>query len=166
MFGDLYRDRLVMAICGLPTVLDGFLNGLPASDPRWDMHPEPGRFSLREITAHLADWDGVWLERLMLVRDQDDPPLPARDESVLEMAGDYAHSDPDVSRGLIFARRSEIVKVLRGLGDNDWERPCRHTKFGPMTLRELATYIVLHDGYHTQQVARWLMSFQVPAKAS
>jgi len=165
MPGDHFHNMLITAIAGLPTVLDGFLNDLPSADPRWDVHPEPGRFSLREIVAHLADWDAIWIERLVLIRDQESPQITPRDESELAIANDYAHADPDIARALIFQRRSEIVKLLRALGPGDWARTANHPLLGSVVLRDQATYVALHDAYHTQQIARWLMSFQVPAKA-
>jgi uncharacterized damage-inducible protein DinB len=165
MFSDRYRDRLLAAVAGLPAVLDSLLNGLPSSDPRWDMHPEPGRFSLREIAAHLADWDAIWLERLAMTRDQDNPSIVPIDEGELAVANDYAHRDPDMSRALLHQRRTEVVKLLRALGDDDWDRPAMHPEFGTFPLKDQAIFVVLHDGYHTHQVARWLTSFQVPAKA-
>ena len=28
-----------------------------------DRKPDPERFTIREVVAHMADWEGVWLER-------------------------------------------------------------------------------------------------------
>ena len=58
------RKYLLSALAGTPVVADRLLLDVHADDPRWDFRPEPDRFTLREVVAHLADWEPIHLERL------------------------------------------------------------------------------------------------------
>ena len=55
-----FTDYLLSALEGAPDVIAALLDGVPPDDALWDRRPDPERFSLREIVAHLADWDGVY----------------------------------------------------------------------------------------------------------
>lgn len=157
MLTAIMRDRLRVALAGTPDVLDGLLGSLTADDPVWDRRPDPERFTLREIVAHLADYESVWLERLAQTRDEDQPALRPADKDQLALDHDYAHSDLARSRALLRGRRMALVELLSGLADADWQR-IGHlpTPNGPLTLETQAAFVIIHDGYHTAQVAQWL----------
>ena len=155
MLLPLMHDRLRSALAGTPDVLDALLSPLGPDDPRWDLRPDPARFTLREIVAHLADYEAVWRERLTRTRSEASPVLTPVDPSALAAEHDYAHSDPGASLARFRERRAALGVFLDGLGADDWQRP---GQMGgrPLTLEEQAAFVVIHDGYHTGQVARWL----------
>lgn len=55
----LMRDRLMSALTGTQDVLDTMLGSLGTQDARWDTRPDPARFTLREIIAHLANYESI-----------------------------------------------------------------------------------------------------------
>lgn len=149
-------DYLLPALAGTPDVLDGFLKAVPSGDPLWDFRPDPARFTLREIVAHLADWEPIWLERVTRTRDENQPSLPDVDEGGLVIEHDYAHSDPHESLARFRKGRVTLVAFLRSLQASDWERTGLREGVGPVTLVAHMVWTLGHDGYHTQQVAQWL----------
>ena len=157
MLTPLMWDRLLVALAGTPDVLDGLFGSLEADDPLWDRRPDPDRFTLREIMAHLADYDAVWLERLAQTRDEDKPALRPADKDQMALDHDYAHSDPARNRALLRERRIALVELLSGLRDEDWQRAGHLSPSGELvTLEAQAAFVIIHDGYHTAQVAQWL----------
>lgn len=53
------RKYLVGALDGAPDVFESLLAGL--TDAEIDRRPDPDRFTLREMMAHLADWSrSIW----------------------------------------------------------------------------------------------------------
>jgi uncharacterized damage-inducible protein DinB len=135
------------------------------SDPAiWDRRPDPERFTLREVVAHLADWDQVFLGRLMQTRDADNPVLQGLDEGQVARDNDYAHADPAESLTRHAAGRAETVRFLRGLSPEQWARVGSHTELGPITLESQAALIAFHDGYHRQQVLYYVSLFQQEGK--
>lgn len=150
------REYLLYALEGTPDVLDGFLQDLAPDDPLWDARPDPQRFTLREIVAHLADWEPINLGRMHRIRTESEPTLPDIDEGQLVIENDYAHSVPHVSLKRFRDGRVTLVALLRSLEEADWQKRAHRVTIGPITLEAQAVLVAGHDGYHTRQVAQWL----------
>jgi hypothetical protein len=155
------RKYVLIALSGTPDVLDGFLKALPSDDPRWDFRPDPERFTLREMIAHLADWNPIFQERVTRICAEEAPVLPDRDEGQIAVDRDYAHSDPQASLSRFRAGRAQLLAYLQSLEPEQWERTgsymADHPRgSGAITVEDWAVQVVAHDGYHTQQTAQWL----------
>ena len=150
------RNYLLKALAGTPDVLEQLLANRAVDDPLWDFSPDPVRFTLRQVMAHLADWEPIWKERFERTRDESRPFLPSIDEGQMEIDLDYSHQNPLENLRRFRAGRAEFVKVLDSLETADWDRPCEREFVGPLTLQMMAGYVLSHDGYHLQQVATYL----------
>lgn len=151
------RSYLLGALEAAPEVFDSLLQNLSGDEA--DFRPDPARFSLREVMAHLADWDVIFLERLTRTRDENEPSLPDVDEGQLVLEHDYAHADVKEQLRLFGERRAQLVAFARELPLEAWQRVCRHERAGRLTLEGLATLIPLHDAYHLRQVTQWRASY-------
>ena len=147
---------VLMGLEGTPDVLERLLHEQPSDGAGWDFHPDPERFTLREVVAHLADWDPIFRERMERMRDENNPALPDRDEGKIALERDYAHSDPLDNLARFRRERAQTIAMLRGLPPNAWDRPGLREALGPMTIESLAVMILGHDGYHTRQIAQWV----------
>ena len=156
MMSSAVHKYLIAALSGLPDVAERLLKDLHADDPRWDFRPDPARFTLREVVAHLADWEPIHLERIQRMRDEDDPTMPDIDEGKTAVDNDYAHSDPHGSLEWIRGGRQKVALLLEGLGEDEWTRPGTREGVGPVSIEILVAFIAAHDGYHTRQIAQWL----------
>ena len=157
-FGITY---LLTALGGTPDVLDALLAKRPADDSVWDARPDPERFTLREIVAHLADWEDVFLDRLVRTRDEEAPTLPVVDPERLARERDYAHHDSHGDLARFRAGRERLVGFLSALEPAQWERAGQIVRGDPpvshnVTLEAWAVQVLAHDGYHTRQAAQWL----------
>ena len=150
------KKYFLTALNATPEVLEAFLKALPVDDPRWDVRPDPERFTLREIVAHLADWDPIFAERMALTLKEELPFLPDRDEGQTALDHDYAHQDPHAALARFRTDRAALVVFLSGLADTDWNRVAVKEIHGPVTLERQAVMILAHDGYHMEQVVQWL----------
>lgn len=147
---------VMLAIEGTPAVLESLLKDAAHNDPVWDFRPDLQRFTLREVVAHLADWEPIFLERIVRIRDEDKPFLPDIDEGEMAITNDYAHSDAHVSLRRFREGRAQLSAALRALPAAAWERVGHRDKIGDLTLEDMAVFVMAHDGYHTRQVAEWL----------
>lgn len=150
------KKYFLTALNATPEVLEAFLKPLPADDPRWDLRPDPERFTLREIVAHLADWDPIFTERMEQTVTEELPFLPDKDEGQMALDHDYAHQDPHAALAHFRTARAALVVFLSGLTDADWSRVAMKEPHGPVTLERQAILVLAHDGYHMEQVVRWL----------
>lgn len=150
------RTYLFKALAGTPDVLAKLLAGIEATDPIWDKRPDPERFSLREVLAHLADWEPIWKSRFERMRDEENPFLGSVDEGQLVIDHDYAHQNPIANLARYKQGRRELVDVLGALSDEDWDKTGYREFVGDLTVQMLASLIQSHDGYHLVQVVKWL----------
>lgn len=156
MMPAVVRKYLIAALSGTPEVVERLLLDLHADDPRWDLRPDPARFSLREIVAHLADWEPIHLARLGRMLTEENPILPDIDEGKMAVDNDYAHSDPHGSLEWLRGGRQKLMKDFEALSSDQWIRSAMRETVGPLTVEEFAAFIAAHDGYHTRQIAQWL----------
>ena len=150
------RKYLLAALEGTPDLLDHLLKSLPADDPCWDHRPDPQRFTLREVTAHLADWEPIFLERTARMRDENEPFIEDIDEGQVAIDQDYAHSDPHAGLARFREGRAALIAFLRTLPESAWERVGHREIVGTISIEGQAVMILGHDGYHTRQIVQWL----------
>ncbi len=146
---------VLTGLAATPAVLDRLLGSLGSADLAWDVRPDPERFSLREMIAHLADWEPIFLNRCMRTRDEDNPILEDIDEGQLAVDHDYAHSDPLLSLARFREGRAKLSMMLGALPDDGWARGAIRYDL-PVNISDIVLMILGHDGYHTKQTIEWL----------
>ena len=151
---------VLTTLAGTPDVLERLLVGVSPTDSVWDRRPDPARFTLREIVGHLADWNGVFLDRITRTRDQDGPSLTAhKPEDVARRSGSF-EAAPAESLARFRAGRAEMLSILRALEPAQWELAGtilgHPVATGTITIEAWIVQTAGHDGYHLQQIAQWL----------
>src|SRR5262249_11560005 len=124
MFPDKARYYVMQGLAGVPNVIDRLL--IETSTKDFDNRPDPARFTIREVLGHLADWEGVWLERVERIRDEDNPFLPGYDEGQWAIDHDYAHMDVRKQQMRFRQGREKLVNALQELTPNQWVRTASH----------------------------------------
>jgi len=153
------REYIVIALAGTPVILAALLEGLQSTDPAWDLVVEADRFTLREIVAHLADIDPVFVDRIKRTSSEFDPTLKDFDEGQAALDEDYAHSDVEDSFARFQASRAHMIKLLEDLPDQAWTR-ISHKDGAEWPLYAWAVQVLAHDGYHLRQVSEWVRRAQ------
>ena len=159
------RNLLLTTLEGTPLVIAGLIADLGPDDPRWEIRSSPDRFTIREITAHLADMETVWGERIARMLEKENPDLPNADEDQMAVDNSYDTSIPDENLKRFRQERASLIGTLRTLSEREWARTGLIRAFLPMTVERLAIHITGHDGYHTAQIADYLFSDLVEPNA-
>lgn len=145
---------LLIDLESAPDVLTALLKTVTDAST-WDRRPDPDRFSLREMVAHLADWEGVFLGRLKQTWDEENAILQGLDEGQIAIDHDYAHADPQECLARYREGRTQMVAFLRELSPEQRERIGTHTEVGAISIEAQAVLIAAHDGYHRQQAVSY-----------
>lgn len=153
MFNDGLRNYILEGLRATPVVLGHLLEDV--EEGVWDRRPDPDRFTLREVMAHLADWETIWLERVEKLCAEEDPVLPGRDPEQLALEHDYANANVPVNLQRFQEGRKQLVERIARVEPEEWTRRGRHEELGPITVQSLAQIVVSHDGYHLRQVVEW-----------
>jgi uncharacterized damage-inducible protein DinB len=150
------RAYLLAALDNTPATLAALLCALGPSDPAWDARPHPDRFSLREVVAHLADWDLIWQDRFARTVAEASPTLARPDAAERGAERGYASADPVESLARFRERRAALTATLRALPEAAWERTAHLERIGDLPLGGLVALALGHDAYHLRQAAEWL----------
>lgn len=118
----------------------------------WDARPDPDRFTLREMIAHVADWDLIFSERLNRLVNEETPFLPSVDEGILCAERNYANQDPHVNLTRLVESRAKLVAQFEALPSEAWNRTAHREFVGDINVGQLAAMILGHDAYHLRQL--------------
>ena len=157
MFHSYIRNYLLAGLAATPDILDALLKDTADDSPACDVRPDPKRFTIREVLAHLADWEPIWQARIIRIRDEETPELPNVDEEQMAIDHNYAQQDPRANLLSFRKERKLLLHLLESLPDSAWDRVgIRTPGIGPISMEAMATMILGHDGYHAHQVIQWL----------
>lgn len=135
-------------------VIQHLLRDLPEGSPRWDARPDAQRFSLREVVAHLLDFDSVSRDRFERVIREERPELEDWDPT--EAAQHYEARDPKHGIENLLVSRQELSVWLEGLSDDEWKRVGSRPRVGDFSVEEGTALLLGHDAYHLEQIVAWL----------
>lgn len=141
---------LVRALRSTPQLVE---NELRRPEANYESRPDPNRFSMREVVAHLADWEPIMLTRIRTGVDSPGADILAYDEGQMAIDHDYASSDPLERLAAWKADREQSIAYIDALTDEDFAKPVVHPERGRMTVGDIAHMLVSHDIYHIQQLA-------------
>jgi len=117
-----------------------------------DYVPEPGKWSIRQIVAHLADAEIVATMRLRQLIAEENPKIEAWDENAWASNLDYARRKPSQSLETFRRIRSENYELLKDLPPAAFDRAGQHSQRGQITLRQLLQLIAEHAENHAAQL--------------
>jgi uncharacterized damage-inducible protein DinB len=116
---------------------------------------EPGEdeWSPLQLAHHLYIADGLALEQMQLVQNEDNPLLTNLEEDTprLTRASEPPESLDAVLAGMA-ARREELFEYMANLPVDAWERPFRHPSWGQLKFYQLANVLPAYDQQHTKQL--------------
>lgn len=115
--------------------------------------PAPGKWSIGEILAHLAETELVCGYRLRMILGKNGTPIQAFDQDVWAANGNYAKQDPQRSLQLFRALREYNLALLRSLTRAKWSQYGMHAERGRETVARVAQMFAGHDLNHLQQIA-------------
>jgi hypothetical protein len=156
---DEYKARILGYQAGMdplvlqakaPDVLQALVEGLSNED--LDRRPCPGKWSIREVVAHLADDELVGAYRIRLILSAPGTSIQAFDQDVWARTGRYSTRDITDSVALYRALRCANVKLLQSLTAREWDMFGVHAERGIESLRDIAMYFAGHDINHFRQI--------------
>jgi len=117
-----------------------------------DFVPAPGKWSIRQIVAHLADSEMVGAHRMRAVIAEDNPTLSGFDQDLWVRNLDYAQRKPKQSLESFRRQRAENYDLLKKVPEGAYARTGNHTERGPLTLLQLLEIYAEHAENHARQL--------------
>lgn len=141
-----------------PELVASALTGAAGSE--LDHAPAPGKWSVRQIVAHLSDSEMVGAFRMRRVAAEDNPALEAWDQDAWAVRLDYARRKPSQSLETFRRIRAENYELLRDLPAEAFARTGVHSERGPMSLLDLLRIYARHAEAHVEQIRAARASFK------
>lgn len=117
-----------------------------------DYSPQPGKWSIRQIVAHLADAEIVGTMRFRRIIAEDHPRLEVFDQNAWVANLDYNRRKPSQSLETFRRIRGENYELLKELPESAFERVGIHSERGPLTLKQLLQGFAEHAESHAAQL--------------
>jgi len=123
-----------------------------AANPELDFSPGPGKWTPRQIAAHLADAEYVGAMRFRQVIAEENPTLTAYDEKA--WCARLNSSTRRIAQILESFRRTRAdnYELLKDLPEETFARSGHHTERGPLTLKDLLRIYTEHAEAHARQI--------------
>lgn len=135
-----------------PAALRRAIDGVPMTTLR---QPErPGKWSVGQVLAHLADSDLVWGWRMRLILAQDRPTLTGYDQDAWAERLRYSEADPHESVERFTMLRHANLRLLERASPDDLQRVGVHVERGEESLELLLRLYAGHDLLHLAQIDR------------
>ena len=114
--------------------------------------PAPGKWSIAEILAHLADAEVVGSWRMRIIVSQNGAPIHAFDQDSWASTFQYKKADPKRSLETFRVLRENNLAMLKKLPKELWENYGEHTERGKETITHIVRMFAAHDLNHVGQV--------------
>lgn len=118
--------------------------------------PAPGKWSVTEILAHLADAEVVVSWRLRQILCSNGVSLQAFDQDAWASTLDYAHRDVKQSLETYRVLRETNLALLKSLPKPLWDNYGVHQERGNESVAHIARMMAGHDVNHLRQVEKIL----------
>ena len=111
-----------------------------------------GKWTAREVLAHLSDAELVFLTRLRFMLAEENPAVPAWDAD--RWASKFAYGKRDIGelRDTYALMRKTLLDILKKADATDLARPGRHPEYADYTVGVLAEKVVSHNEHHLEQL--------------
>ena len=142
----------------IQTLLDRYSTGcdllrtaveqIAASD--YDAIPVAGKWSVRQVVCHIADFEPIYADRMKRVLVEDNPTFFGGNPDVFAAGLAYHTRDVAEELQLIDMTRRQLSIILKNCDIEDFQRTGVHSDDGPITLETLLERITGHIPHHAK----------------
>ena len=111
-----------------------------------------GKWSAREVLAHLSDSELVFLARLRFMLAEENPVVPPWDADHWATKFSYRTGDLAEWRDTYALMRKTFMKLYRAADEKDFAREGRHPEYPNYTVGLLGEYMLRHNEHHLEQL--------------
>ncbi len=154
-----YRKRMLSQLGGkhplklqaeAPKKIERLVKGVPPAKLR--KRPAPGKWSVAEIVAHVADTELVAGFRMRLILGAPGTPIVPFDQDAWVTALHYDKRDARKALEQFRALREANLALLKTLTREQWKQHGVHAERGPETIETIVNMFAGHDINHIKQI--------------
>jgi hypothetical protein len=138
--------------------MNELLSNCPAAAVVWP--PGVDRWSILEITAHLADAELLASARIRRIITQDSPEMHGYKQELWAQSLAYRRQKIEFVSARFALLRRENASLLEMGGEEVWRLKGRHNEYGELSLRELIEDYISHTAKHLGQMRSAAMAYE------
>ena len=146
---------LIAALENSPGVIIPLIREVP---PQYlKRRPSPTKWSAYEHACHLSGTDGPFRERLDLMLSTRSPLIRSIINSPEVESGALLSVDLDESLDRYVKERASLVKRLKELSVDDWQRTAEHEAFSHYSVWIMFRHLLNHEMFHAYRIEELLL---------
>jgi len=152
-YASIETARLISVFTEAPARLSAVVHNLEVKDR--EAQPKPGKWSIQQITLHLADAEIMAAARIRQVYAEPGSHFAVYEQDIWAEAFDYQHVGDKVFYSAIMlfdALRLATGKIFSAADSEDWHKSGIHPEWGELTLRQLLEIYADHGERHIGQI--------------
>jgi hypothetical protein len=146
---------LIISLENAPGIIIPLIREVP---PQYlKRRPSPTKWSAYEHACHLASSDAPFLARLDLMLSTAAPFISSISPSPEEEAGALLSVDLDEALDRYVSERASLVKRLKELSAEDWQRTAEHEAFRQYSVWIMFRHVLNHEMLHAYRIEELLL---------
>jgi hypothetical protein len=146
---------LITALENAPGVIIPLIREVP---PQYlKRRPSPTKWSAYEHACHLSTTDRPFRERLDLILSAPEPYIKSIVNSPEEESGALLSIDLDEALDRYVGERASLVKRLKELSAEDWQRTAVHEAFRQYSVWIMFRHVLNHEMLHAYRIEELLL---------
>lgn len=133
-----------------PELIIGLIREVPPQNMK--RRPSPDKWSAHEHACHIASGDTVFLARLELMLSDPAPYIKYMAPSQEEEAGSLLKIDLDEALDHYVRERARLVKRLKELSPEDWQRTAVHEEYSRYSVMIMFRQLLTHEMLHAYRI--------------
>jgi len=130
--------------------IEKLIRGVPNTTLR--KRPEPDKWSVTEIIAHLEDAEIVTSYRIRRILGAPGTPIEAYDQEKWAEAENNSKRDTHAALGVFKTLRAANLALLKSLKPEQWKYSGMHAERGEESIERITEMIAGHDINHLMQI--------------
>ena len=143
-------ERLIASLEAAPGIIIGLIREVPPQNLK--RRPAPKKWSAHEHACHISSGHGEFLARLELMLSDPNPQIKSMQPSPDEEAGSLLSVDLDEALSRYVRERSLVVKRLKELSAEDWQRTAEHEAFSHYSVYIMFRHVLMHEMLHAYRI--------------
>ncbi len=143
-------QTLIATLEAAPGIIIGLVREVPPQNLK--RRPAPNKWSAHEHACHISTGDAAFLSRLELMLSNPLPQIKSMEPSPDEEAGSLLSVDLDEALGRYVRERALVVKRLKELSADDWQRTAEHEAFSHYSVYIMFRHLLMHEMLHAYRI--------------
>ena len=143
-------QTLVASLEAAPGIIIGLVREVPPQNLK--RRPSPSKWSVHEHACHLTTGHETFLARLDLMLTASHPCIKSMQPSADEEAGSLLSVDLDEALDRYVRERAVVVKRLKELAPEDWQRTGEHEAFSHYSVHIMWRHVLMHEMLHAYRI--------------